>query len=293
VDAYLEAFLNDLESHPEYSDNTRQAYAIDLRRFVDFLKNKLGRKPEIDDLSGQSISNYLESEKKTGYKPSTLYRRRSALRKFSDYLASKGITKFEFSFEKPFLKPRERRLVIEGKKVDYLSSGQIKRLFNVVSADQTPRSMRDLAILSVLFETGISIGALVALNIYDFNVRIGKLRVIISSGRQVWLNIPQSAQSIKEYLNLARPDLTQSPAEIALFVSQMGGRISRQGVWQMLGARGKKARIKRRLSARMIRHTATRRMLADGQPIEQIQKKLGHCNQISTRALLRRFKRRK
>jgi len=293
VDAYLKAFLNDLESHPKYSDNTRQAYAIDLQRFIAYLYQKLGRKPEIEDLSGQSISNYLESEKKTGYKPSTLYRRRSALRKFFDYLESKGITKYKISFEKPFLKPRERRLVSEGKKVDVLSQAEVNRLFEKIAAEDNPRSKRDHAIFSLLFETGVSVGALVDLDLVDFNQRTGKLRVSKTHGQQVWLSITQSAPYIQEYLERGRPALTQSPAESALFVSQMGGRISRQGVGQMLVNRGKKARINQPLSARVIRHTATRRMLNDGQPIEQIQKKLGHRNQISTRALLRRFKRHK
>ena len=117
-------------------------------------------------------------------------------------------------------------------------------MFEKLSVEDNPRSKRDHAIFSLLFEIGVSVGALVDLDMVDFNQRTGKLRVTKTSGQQVWLSIPQSVPLIQEYLERGRPELTQSPAESALFVSQMGGRISRQGVWQMLVNRGKKAKIK-------------------------------------------------
>ncbi len=290
MNGHLEAFLTDLQAHSKYSDNTCQAYAVDLRRFVDYMSGKLGRDPKIEDLSRQSVTSYLESEKKTGYKPSTLYRRRSALRKFLDYLTQLGVTEVRASENKEFLKPRERRSVSEGRKIDYLSDAELKRLIETFSREDNPRARRDQAILVLMLETGISIGNLIELDMNDFNSRNGRLQVLTAEGHQVRLNIPQATPLIREYLLLGRPELTQSNAEDALFVSQMGGRISRQGVWQMLRNRGKQAKLKQQLSARTIRHTAARRMVKEGKPLEQIQVSLGHENLFSTRSLVRRLK---
>lgn len=291
MNLHIEAFLTDLQLHSKYSENTCQAYALDLRRFVDFLSGKLGREPEVKDFSLSSVSSYLESEKKTGYKPSTLYRRRSAARKFLDYLSHKGLIKIEAAESKEFLKPRERRSVSEGRKIDYLSSSDQNRLFKSFMHEENPRARRDQAILVLLLETGISIGDLISLDLKDFNQQNNKLRILKSGGKQFWLDIPDSAAYIKDYLKLGRPDLTQPYSEKALFVSQMGGRISRQGVWQILKNRGKKAKLKQQLSPRIMRHTAARRMVNEGNSLEQIQLYLGHENSFSTRSLIRRLKR--
>lgn len=291
MNAHIEAFLTDLQSHSKFSDNTCQAYALDLRRFVDFLSGKLGREPDINDFSLAFVTSYLESEKKSGYKPSTLYRRRSAIRKFFGYLSHMGLIRIDTKENKDFLKPRERRAVSEGRKIAYLSSADLKKLMKAFVQMENPRSIRDRAILFLLLETGISIGDLINLGLKDFNQRNGKLRVLKPGGKQIWLDIPDSSPYIKEYLKLSRPELTQPYAEKALFVSQMGGRISRQGVWQMLKNRGKQARLKQQLSARVMRHTAARRMVKEGRSLEHIQINLGHENLFSTRSLVRRLKR--
>jgi integrase/recombinase XerD len=91
-------------------------------------------------------------------------------------------------------------------------------------------------------------------------------------------------------LEEGRPELTQSLTEEALFVSQMGERITRQGVWQVLRSWGRQAKIRKAISPRILRHTAVKQMLLEDKPLVEIQKMLGHRNQFSTRALVRRIK---
>ena len=79
--------------------------------------------------------------------------------------------------------------------------------------------------------------------------------------------------------------------EPALFVSQMGGRVSRQGIWQGIRNWGREAELSLDLSPRIIRHTATKAMIKAGKKIEEIQLLLGHQNIFSTRTLVRRLKR--
>ena len=70
----------------------------------------------------------------------------------------------------------------------------------------------------------------------------------------------------------------------------MGRRITRQGVWQVLRNWGGQAELRRNLSPRMIRHTAAKQMIVEDRPLDEIQRMLGHSNQLSTRSLVRRIK---
>ena len=290
MDDTINDFLKDLESHQNYSENTYQAYRMDLSRFTGYLITQLGRKPSIRDLSTTVISDYLEAEKKHGYKPSTLYRRRSSLRKFSQYLMESGIINDNLITPGPFLKAKERRNLAGRKKIDSLSFSEVSSLLHTLSGKKNPRAKRDLAIIMLLLETGISIGELIQIDQDNVNFVAKKISIKRKGHTRVSLNIPMSASVIEEYLKIGRPELTQSRVEAALFVSQLGGRITRQGVWQMIKKIGKQTRLKKTVSPRVIRHTAARQMLVDGRSLKEIQVSLGHHNKFSTRSLVRRLK---
>jgi integrase/recombinase XerD len=206
-------------------------------------------------------------------------------------LSQLKISDVDLSEQKLILKPRERRSLAAGKKIVYLSKNEVSSLLNAINQTDTPRAKRDLAIINLLLETGISIGVLVDLDLSDLNLRSGKVQVKMGAGLHTSLAIPETVELMQSYLKVGRPELTQSSAETALFVSQMGGRISRQGVWQLLRNWGKQAKLKQILSPRVVRHTAACNMLASGKRIEEIQRYLGHRNLISTRSLVRRLKR--
>ena len=71
----------------------------------------------------------------------------------------------------------------------------------------------------------------------------------------------------------------------------MGERITRQGVWQVLRTWGRQAKLRKALSPRILRHTAVKQMLLENKTLGEIQRMLGHRNEFSTRALVRRIKR--
>ena len=81
----------------------------------------------------------------------------------------------------------------------------------------------------------------------------------------LWVTLPITTAKIRQYLKEGRPELTQSMREEALFVSQMGERITRQGVWQVLKTWGRQAKLRKAAfptSAAV--HTAVKQMLLDG-----------------------------
>ena len=104
-----------------------------------------------------------------------------------------------------------------------------------------------------------------------------------------WLPLGKATPYLDRYFQDGRPDLNHEPNEPALFISQMDGRMSRQGIWQILRYWGRLLTPPVILSPRLVRHTAALRMSRNGRSLSEIQALLGHSNPLSTQALLRRL----
>jgi integrase/recombinase XerD len=289
MDEQLKTFVRTLDRKQGYAENTRQAYANDLYQFIKFLQVNLGRKPKVTDFTPEAIKKFLEGERKAGMKPSTLHRRRVVLKQFAQYLADNNILDIDIVMSVSQIQENLWK-EISKQKVVCLDENEVDRLLKVIHLENNPRAFRDLAMFTLLFESGLSIGALVSLNLSDINLRESEIRILEDSERDSWIYLPESMEKIKQYLEKGRPELTQSLSEEALFISQMGERITRQGVWQVLRTWGRQAKLRKALSPRILRHTAVRQMLLDKKSLGEIQQMLGHRNQFSTRALVRRIK---
>jgi integrase/recombinase XerD len=161
----------------------------------------------------------------------------------------------------------------------------------IFSTSRRSPASRDHAIFALLLETGLSVSALISLNLSDVDMRRGKIHLRLSDDEDCWLSLGDASKPLETYLREGRPEFHRVSGEPALFISQVGTRITRQGIWQILGYWGKQAGLPYILSPRLIRHTAVWRMTSSGRTIEQIQALIGHRNPLSTRALLYRLKR--
>jgi integrase/recombinase XerD len=289
MDVQLNAYLSNLEAQQDYAENTRQAYASDVHKFLGYLKSKLGRELQVTDFTPKATKRFLDKERKSGLKPSTVHRRRVSLKHFAQYLTGKGLLGDDLVEKISHMQENLWEEISKGK-VKYLSGEEVEKLLTTTGGINNPRALRDRAVISLILEIGISISTLVTLNLSDINLQRKRLRLRLSDLEEVWVSIPKSAGLIQEYLEASRPELTQKPMEKALFVSQMGKRISRQGVWQRLQSWGQRAELSQELSPRVIRHTAARQMILEGRRLGEIQRLLGHRNKLSTRFLVRRLK---
>jgi integrase/recombinase XerD len=282
-------FLDDLEAQLTYSDSTRLAYLNDLRCYLDYLELTLQRKPRLADFNARSIAGFLDTERESGKRPSTLLRRRASLRNFANYMR-RHFEDWDERFE------NEAHLIDEAVAVPatltrphYLNEHQIQALWRVLEASKRPRSRRDQAILALLLECGLTVGSLVSLNLSDIDLKTGRLRLPSRSNRSVWVPLRDALEPIRSYLKDGRPELNYRTSEPALFISQTGGRMTRQGVWQVLRQWGRKANLPVTLSPRLARHTAAFHLARSKRPVKEIQALLGHTNPLSTQALLRRL----
>ncbi|MBW8012225.1 MAG: tyrosine-type recombinase/integrase [Chloroflexi bacterium] len=287
----VEAFISNLRTEAGYSSHTLQAYASDLNRFIEYLHSELGHSPGSVDFNPKHVTGFINSERRGGLQESTLYRRRASIRRFVKYLYEGGFIEKEQFIEQNKGLNANQNLTLTSLQPAILTEKDTKTVLEEIGSANSPRASRDFAIIILLLETGISIGALVELNVSDLNLRKKIVRVSFGDSNEgTWIQIEQSHDPLRHYLLEGRPNLTDSLSEPALFASQMGGRMSRQGVWQGLRNWGEKAGLEQRLSPRLLRHTAVKRMISNGLTITEIQHLLGHRNPLSTRALLRRLK---
>ena len=286
---YYQTYIKSLETNGDYSKNTVQAYSSDLKRFLQFLEIRVGRKPSIGDIQSKLITEFLESERDSGYSASTLHRRKVVLGQFAQHLAKAGYFSQEDFYEVLSWKQKLWKEIYK-REVVVISEADIIKLFATIEEDQSAKAYRDAALISLLLETGLPIGKLISLDISDLD--IGRKRMdVLTHGIKQEISIERSASFLDRYLSLGRKEYTQSDSEGAIFISQMGGRISRQGVWQLIKEWGEKAGLAVSVTPRILRNTKVWEMVQAGLSTAEIQRKLGHSNRYSTRALLRKINR--
>ena len=209
MEKQIKAFLSTLEAEQGYAQNTRKAYTNDLRQFSEYLEANVKREPILADFTPRATKKFLDGEKKSGVKSTTLHRRRVSLKRFAEYLTEKGLMDGDLA-EKISHYQTNLWKEISKQKVTCLKSEEIKQLMKTVEDAKTPRSYRDLAILSILLEVGLSIGTLVSLNLSDLNLRAKRMRITSKGDGDYWVSIPTSTKAIQKYFEVGRPELTQS-----------------------------------------------------------------------------------
>ena len=265
------------------------AYASDMLIFLDYLHNKLNRRTNLSYLNAEHVADFLNKEHQNGLRKSTLMRRRATIRRFVNFLRQQGeLTDNTFDLSTDLIDQTIFELT-STPACSCLSDAQVKHLWSLIGKSDRPRARRDQAILSLLLETGLSVGTLVGLNLSDLDLHNGRIQLSQNNQEEVWMPLNDSVEFLERYLNEGRPGLHHPPDEPALFISQLGKRISRQGVWQILRHWGRLIDPNITLSPRVVRHTAALQMTLNGRPVNEIQALLGHTNPLSTQALLRRL----
>jgi site-specific recombinase XerD len=212
-----------------------------------------------------------------------------SLRYFRDYL----IREYKFPADSFSLHDSDIQLILAkvpaGQNLQCLNQAQVAALLSSLESSPRPRALRDRAILMLMLESGLSVGAITGLDMTDIDLQAERFHVYLLGKGDLWLAMGQAVGSVAKYIREGRPYLLHHPGEPALFISQMDGRLSRQGIWQILNHWGGTVDPPISLSPRILRHTAALRMSMAGYSVTDIQVRLGHRNPLSTRALIRRL----
>ncbi|MCG3725329.1 tyrosine recombinase XerC [Vibrio cincinnatiensis] len=206
-----------------------------------------------------------------GMQASSLATRLSSLRSFFDFLILRG--ELAANPAKGVSAPRKQRPLPKNLDVD-----EMAQLLEVEADD--PLSIRDRAIMELMYGAGLRLAELVAINVKDISFSRGEIRVIGKGNKE--RKAPFSGQA-KEWVSqwlTVRPTLLKDD-EPALFISKLGGRISHRNVQKRLAEWGQKQSVASHISPHKLRHSFATHMLESSNNLRAVQELLGHEN-IST-----------
>lgn len=263
-----EKYLNYLENQRNFSSFTINSYLEDLKIFDNFL-NKEGFSYNEVDLP--LIRNFISSELKNNIGKRTIKRRISSLKLFFTFLKNSQVI-----HSNPFL-------LLDSLKTpktypDILFIEQIDDLIKLSKERKDPLASRDLAIISLLFYSGLRATELVSLNISDFDFSNRIVRVF-GKGRKERL-VPFSSDCLKallEYKNSLRMSLVLLKKEYSsFFLNSKGTRLTSRGLEYILHSIEKKTGLYIGLHPHLLRHTFATQLLENGADLRVIQELLGH-----------------
>ena len=268
----LNLFLQYLSVEQGASDNTLAAYGSDIKKLLLFSKES--DITCVQQVTYETVKNFLYSNKKDGVSSATLARRLAAFKAFFVFLMQEGMVEQN---------PTEAiSASSKGLHLPTILSGQeIEELFEQPDI-LTYRGLRDRAILELLYATGMRVSELTNLNLSSVNA---EMKYIICFGKRAKERLVPVGELalgfLNRYLEKARPQLVKDVEEIALFLNNRGGRLTRQAVWMLLKEHARQAGITKELTPHTLRHSFATHLLENGADLRIVQEMLGHSD-IST-----------
>ena len=272
---FVDKFEAYMEKERGSSKSTLSAYVADIWDFTDFLKER-GKEPE--DAANADVAAYVMDLTDKGKSHATINRRLASLRGFYNYLVTIRAVASNPTTGIKSAKVARREL-------EYLTVEEVEQLLDI--KDETAAGKRDRAMLELMYATGIRASEACAANVSDIDLRIGFISVR-SGGKPRMVPIGRPARAaLKDYIQNARPELLKKKEDTgALFLSYIGERLTRQGVWKILKQRGDEAGLTDRLSPQILRNSFAAHMVQNGADIKSLQDILGHEDITATRIYL-------
>lgn len=268
----IEVYLAYLNVERGLAQNTLEAYGRDLKSYIRFLKkHNIG---SFKDTEKEVVRAYLEQLHNMGRATSTISRNLASIKSFYQFMVREDLLDADPSvhLESPKVTKRLPRV---------LNLSEVESLLNQPDLEDA-HSIRDKAMLEVIYATGIRVSELVSLNVPDINLGAGYLRCLGKGSKE--RIVPLGSVAIKFldlYLQMARPELVRKATESALFVNHHGRRLTRQGFWKIVKRYGQEANISENITPHTLRHSFATHLLENGADLRSVQEMLGHAD-IST-----------
>lgn len=249
------------------ADNSLHAYRRDLEDLDRFLasRGKHFLSADADDLRA-----YLQDQSRQGRTTRTVARRLAAIRVLLRFLTAEGHDRTHVMQQLERPKP-ERPLP------KVLSRAQVNQLI----AAPSPRSMlfsRDVAILELLYASGLRASELCDLNLKDLNLTVGCVRVFGKGSKERVVPLGRAAsEAITRYLAETRPKLERTRSE-RLFLSRTGKPLDRIALWMLVEKYGRKSGLLKSISPHTLRHCFASHLLGGGADLRVVQELLGHSD---------------
>ena len=282
----VDVYLTHLTVERRLAANSIESYARDLQLLAEYAA---GRRVAIDSLSRDDLEAFVRDLMGSGRSPRSVARAIACYRGFYRVLVIDG--RLNASPADDLRPPRAWKVLPR-----YLAVEEVDRLIAQPVID-TPRGLRDRALIELLYATGMRVSELISLRPSDINLEASYLTCTGKGDKQRIVPIgDEAADWVRAYLKQARPVLLGKRSSPRLFVNARGGGagLTRVGFWKILKAYARQAGLSRTISPHVLRHSFATHLLERGADLRAIQMMLGHADlsttQIYTHVLEQRMR---
>lgn len=269
----VDHFLAVLEEERGFSANTISAYRNDLTQFQTFLADRPAG-GSWAALTDDDLRAYTVFLRERDYATSTIARKTAAIRSYCSYLVEQQVLRADPS--QAMASPRVAKSAPKAMTLD-----EVALLFERPLEAESAEGLRDLAMLRLLYGTGMRVSELVSLNLDDLCLTERYVRCYGKQGRERQPPVDDEVSLILEdYLARSRPAIARRDEEYALFLNHRGQRLTRQGFWLILKGYAQAAGIAD-ITPHTLRHSFATHQLLEGRDLSHVQQVLGHVS-IST-----------
>ncbi len=253
------------------SDNTVSAYRHDLEQFARGVSSKAPAAITRNDVLEHLMK--LRDEKLAA---SSVGRKLVAIKVFFRFLLAQGLLR------------ADPTSVIESPRLmkglpDVLDVEEVARLLKAADGRDGKKSLRDRAILELLYASGLRVSEAASLKLPDINQEAGFLRCVGKGGRERVVPVGSHALKwLQKYLTEARASFGPKPESRQIFLNRFGQPLSRQSIWGIIRFYAREAGIRKRITPHTMRHSFATHLLEAGADLRVVQELLGHASIATT-----------
>ncbi len=277
----MEKVINSFENYlntKKLSENSIRSYISDVFKFLSFCKSDIDK--NFIDVTRKDVVSYVENLNASNKSASTVSRYLSSLKSFYAFLMYEGLLA-----NNPVYKvniPKTDRNI-----PSILTIEEIDKLLEQPSLNKSRMSVRDKAMLELLYATGMRVSEIIALDISNVNLNLGYIHCSGKNARKSRI-IPIGTLAKISLLNyiyeLRNPMISKE--KDALFINYTGNRLTRQGFWKIVKKYKKLANIEKDITPQTLRHSFAAHLLKNGADLRSVQKMLGHSDISTTQIYL-------
>jgi integrase/recombinase XerD len=247
------------------AERTVDAYRRDLADLATYL----GRSPTT--AGSEEIEGWLADLRARGQAPSSIARRAAAARTFYRHLVALGLRDDNPAADVDL--PRRRRRLPRS-----LSLGEVERLIEAANGT-TPRSLRDRALIELLYGGGLRVGEAVALRRGDVDLDTRLVRCVGKGDKERVVPLgAQAVEALRRYLARGRPYLDRRHRS-EIFLNAQGGALTRAGAFLIVRRLAATAGLDpERVHPHLLRHSFATHLLEGGADLRSVQEMLGHAD---------------
>ncbi len=263
----MDAFIDYLKNTKNKAENTLVAYRRDLQAFETFLQGR-GEK-SLDQCKDSDAAAYILELNNESKSKATINRKISSLRAFYDFKIEEGVVD-----SNPFQKIKSAKN--DKRQIDFLTVEEVNTMLSL--PDDSPKGLRDRAILEFMYGTGARVTELVRLRFTDINLRMNFVTLKDNDGESRIVPIGSYAsKALQDYIDNAFEEIKgeERDEEDYLFINFRGQPLTRQGIWKILKEYGKEMDIEDRMTPQILRNSFAVHILQNGGDLKTLQELMG------------------